>query len=112
MPEIWTGDVRRVLYQRLVELFGPLSQWQRTNTPGGKQDAEFDQFCEDFARVVGANSAEAVRMQIRYAMPETDSGSIWEEGRARTAILNKAAALEAGFIENRHLPNILAYGRS
>ncbi len=110
-PEIWTGDVRRVLYTRLVEKFGSLDIWTGTSSPGGKHEDEFVAFCEDFARVVGAKS-EAVKHQIRFAMPESSSGSVWEEGHARSAILNKAAALEAGFIKNKHLPNLLAVGRS
>jgi hypothetical protein len=62
--------------------------------------------------VVGVKSGEAVKLQIRFAMPESASGSIWGDGHARSAILNKAAALEAGFIENRHLPNLRATGRA
>jgi hypothetical protein len=51
-----------------------------------------------------------VQHQIRFAMPETTKGSAW--GRhAQTAILNKAAALESGFIEDKHLPNLQAVGR-
>ena len=44
-------------------------------------------------------------------MPETERGSTWER-HAQTAILNKAAALEAGFIKDKHLPDLLAVGRS
>jgi hypothetical protein len=107
MSEIWTGDVRRVLYRRLVEQFGPFDKWERASSPGGGNDENFNQFCEDFARVVGAKSGEAVKHQIRFAMPESGSGSSYAGGHAQTAILNKAAALEAGFIENKHLPKIL-----
>ena len=109
-PTIWTGDVRRVLYRRLVENFGPLDSWEKTSSPGRNLDEAFDEFCKAFARVVGAKSAKAVQHQIRFAMPETPRGSTWER-HAQTAILNKAAALEAGFIEDKHLPNIVAVGR-
>jgi hypothetical protein len=112
MSEIWTGDARRLLYRRLVEKFGSLDNWEGTSSPGGGHDAKFDEFCEDFARVVGAKSGEAVKHQIRFAMPETRRGSTWEEGQARTAIMNKAAALEAGFIQNKHLPDLHAVGRN
>ena len=110
-PEIWTGEVRRVLYQRLVQLFGPYRDWKKTSSPGGKHDAEFDEFCDAFAKAVGAQSGTAVKHQIRFAMPESERGSTWER-QAQTAILNKAAALEAGFIEDKHLPDLLAVGRS
>ena len=112
MSEIWNSDARRVLYRRLVEQFGPFDKWKGTSSPGNGSDQKFDEFCENFARVVGAKSGSAVKIQIRFAMPETSGGSVWEEGHARTAILNKAAALEAGFIENKHLPNLLAVGRT
>ena len=110
-PDIWSGDVRRVLYKRLVQLFGPLDQWEKTNSPGRGLDDGFDEFCEAFARAVGAKSGDAVKHQIRFAMPETERGSTWER-HAQTAILNKAAALEAGFIKDKHLPDRLAVGRS
>lgn len=55
-PEIWTGDVRRVLYRRLASLFGPLSEWKKANSPGNGRDPEFDEFCTAFAKAVGAKS--------------------------------------------------------
>ena len=109
--EIWTGDVRRVLYKRLVNEFGPLDKWEKTNSPGRGLDPSFEQFCDAFAKAHGTKSGEAVKHQIRFAMPETQDGSTWEQGHARTAILNKAAALESGFIENKHLPDLRAVGR-
>jgi hypothetical protein len=44
-------------------------------------------------------------------MPETEQGSMWDR-QAQTAIMNKAAALECGFISDKHLPDILAVGRA
>jgi hypothetical protein len=109
-PAIWTGGARRLLYRRLVKLFGPYDQWKKTASPGGGKDTKFDEFCDGFAKVVGANSGDAVKHQIRFALPETQSGSTWES-QAQNAILNKAAALEAGFIKDKHLPNLRAVGR-
>lgn len=110
-PEIWTGDVRRVLYKRLVQQFGPLNDWEKRQLPGRGLDQRFKEFCSAFALAVGAKSGAAVQHQIRFAMPETAQGSTW--GRhAQTAILNKAAALEAGFIDDGHLPDLLAVGRA
>jgi len=111
MTEIWTGNVRRTLYEKVVEQFGPFDQWERKHSPGRGLDQKYDEFCERFAGWLGATSGEAVKHQISFAMPETASERTWEEGHARTAILNKAAALEAGFIENKHLPNLVAKGR-
>jgi hypothetical protein len=106
--EIWTGDVRRLLYRRLVELFGPYEEWQKAASPGKERDEEFDAFCNVFAQTVGAKSGRAVEYQIRFALPETESGRATQ---AQAAILNKAAALEAGFIRDKHLPNLLVLGR-
>ena len=83
----------------------------KTASPGRELDAEFDSFCEIFAKAVGAKSGDAVKHQIRFALPETERGSTWGR-QAQTAILNKAAALEAGFIKDSQLPDLLAVGRS
>jgi hypothetical protein len=110
-PEIWTEAVRRVLYARLVRQFGSCDSWEKTSSPGRGLDPAFDEFCDAFARAVGAKSGRAVKHQIRFAMPETHRGSTW--GRhAQPAILNKAAALEPGFIDDKHLPNLRAVGCS
>lgn len=108
-PKVWTGDVRRVLYKRLVQQFGPSEKWKKTSSPGRGLDQEFERFCEAFAIVVGAESAAAVKHQIRFAMPETKSN--WGR-QVQTAVLNKAAALEMGFIKDGQLPNLVAVGRS
>lgn len=109
-PEIWTGDVRRVLYKRLVQLFGAWDKWEKRGSPGRGLDTDFEKFCDIFAQVVGARSGDAVKHQIHFAIPETESGSTWKN-HAQTAILNKAIALECGFIRDQHLPDILAIGR-
>lgn len=109
-PRIWTPEARQLLYSRLREVFGPSNEWEYTNSPGRGLDETYTEFCGAFAHVVGAKSADAVKHQVRFAMPETAEGSEW--GRhAQTAILNKAAALEAGFIEDNQLPNLVATGR-
>ena len=109
-PEIWTGDVRRVLYKRLVRLFGPSGKWEKAHSPGRGLDSEFDDFCNLYARVVGAKSGGAVKQQIRFALPEK-RGSKWGR-QAQTAILNKAAALEVGFIRDSQLPDLRAASRA
>jgi len=107
---IWSGEARRLLYRRLIEQFGPFDEWNNSNSPGRGLDASFDEFCKAFATVVGASSAEAVKHQIRFAMPETEHGSLWEQ-QTQTAIGNKAAALEEGFIGDKHLPHVYAVGK-
>ena len=108
---IWSGEARRLLYRRLFEQFGPLDDWENSNSPGRGLDTAFEAFCSAFATVVGASSAEAVKHQIRFAMPESAQGSVWEQ-QVQTAIGNKAGALEEGFIGDRHLPHLYAVGKN
>jgi hypothetical protein len=109
--EIWTPSARHLLYERLVALFGPYDEWEKSSSPGRGLDDDFMEFCDHFAQVVGADTGGAVKMQIRFAMPEKN-GSSWDQSHARSAILNKAAALEAGFIGHGHLPELYATGGS
>lgn len=110
-PDIWTGEVRRVLFARIVTQFGPYVEWKKKSSPGRGLDDAFNEFCDVFARAVGAKSGEAVKHQVAFALPSTSSGSTWKQ-QAQTAILSKAAALEMGFIEDKHLPELLAVGRA
>ncbi|MEO1475730.1 MAG: hypothetical protein AAFS13_05055 [Pseudomonadota bacterium] len=109
-PTIWTSEARKLLYQRLVARFGPSSSWETTGSPGNGLDDAFEEFCIAFAAVVGAKSGDAVKHQIIFAMPELGEGSEWTR-HAQTAILNKAYAMEEGFIEDRDLPVLSATSR-
>jgi hypothetical protein len=108
-PEIWTGEVRRLLFGLIVKKFGSYSEWEKTALPGRGLDDEFKEFCETFARTVGAKSGSAVQHQICFALPEPENGkgSRWRE-HAQVAIMCKAAALEMGFISSKHLPELRA----
>jgi hypothetical protein len=104
--EIWTRPARDLLFQTLVKKFGPYSNWEKSGSPGNGRDAEFDEFCEAFSKSVGAKSADAVKHQIRFGSPVTNA-STWKDGHVRTAIFALASALDAGFIGNADLPNII-----
>lgn len=106
---IWTPAARQFLFEQLTEQFGPLSKWEASNKPGRGKDRAYDKFCEQFAKVVGANSGEAVKLQIRFGMPTVGESS-WEE-QAQTAIHCLAASFQAGFIKDRDLPSLRAAGR-
>lgn len=105
-----TQAARRFLFEQLTAQFGPASEWEASNKPGRGKDRAYDKFCEQFSKVVGANSSEAVKLQIRFGMP-TIGESTWEKGQAQTAVLCLAAAFEAGFIKDGGLPNLKATGR-
>jgi hypothetical protein len=47
-PNIWTGDVRRVLYKRLLADSPRMITWTKTSSPGGERDASFDEYCKMF----------------------------------------------------------------
>jgi hypothetical protein len=103
----WTPAARQLLFERVVEEFGPHYEWPSPSKPARNADKWCD-FLEAFAVVVGADSADAVLMQVKWGMPvDTHEGTHeWFGGRAQTAILCQAAALDAGFI--RHAPDLLA----
>ena len=94
---IWTPMVRRLLYTELVKRFGPYNIWASVTAPADAM--EFNQFLSDFAKLVGAKSANAVLHQIEFAIQR----KILHGGQAQNSILNKAAAFECGFITNHFL---------
>jgi hypothetical protein len=67
-PEIWTATVRRALFELLKKKFGTYSEWEKVVTPGRNLDDQYHNFCEAFAKVVGAKSGGAVQQQIRFAI--------------------------------------------
>lgn len=107
---IWTPVVRQLLFERLTKEFGPARKWETSSRPGGGRDQAFDRFCARFAKVVSANSAKAVKQQIRFGMPVAGEAT-WGQGQTQTAILCLAAAFEAGFIQDSDLPRLTATGR-
>ena len=65
---IWTPTARQFLFEQVKEKFGPLSKWKGSK-PGRGRDQAYDNLCDHFANVVGAKSADAVKLQIRFGMP-------------------------------------------
>jgi hypothetical protein len=92
---IWSTEARLLLYRLITERFGKFETWDG-GMPSNQQ--AFRKFLETFAKTVGANSGDAVMQQVRFALPETQSGSTWDRPQAETAMRNKIAALDAGFI--------------
>jgi hypothetical protein len=107
-PDIWTPVGRKHLYERLIVLFGAVTEWESPSAPapGRGINNSFDEFCESFARIVGAKSGDAVKVQIRFAI-HVHTGGYWMNGQSQAAILNKAAALEAGFITSKHIAKLV-----
>jgi hypothetical protein len=106
---IWTRAARELLFERLVARFGPYAEWEKGHAPGHGLDDEYEKFCDVFAETVGSKSGKAVRHQIMFAVGVTSEGTHhWTQAHARNAILNMAAAFEAGFIEHADFPELLA----
>lgn len=103
---IWTSTARDLLFQQLVDRFGPYSEWALDHSPGRGLEDEFENFLIVFAELIGASSPLAVEMQIAFATPVTNRAE-WRQGHVQAAILNIAAALNAGFISNKELPALL-----
>jgi nucleoid-associated protein YgaU len=103
---IWTVAARTLLFEQLVARFGPHRDWQSYASPGRGFDDQFNKFLGTFAELVGATTAAAVKHQILFALP-VKGRARWQRGHARNAILNIAAAFNAGFISHSDLPAAL-----
>ena len=99
---IWTYGVCFEFYLRLMERFGPHIKWARKTHPAGKR-YEFESFCINFAKVIGASEKAGPQMQLAWAV--TNQEKIEGIGFTEVYIRNKAAALEAGFIDKSYLPS-------
>ena len=96
---IWTLKNRTLLYEILVERFGPFSTWNKTAYPEGKKE-EFYELLTAFAKIVGANSADAVQQQIAWATTRQSTTN----GHTLCLWQNKVVAYECGFISRKYIP--------
>jgi hypothetical protein len=105
----WTYEARELLYSQLVARFGPHKDWETSARPGRGLNEEYDLFCENFAKTIRSKSGNAVKHQISFALPIPEGGTrYWAQGHARSAILNLAAAFQAGFVEAFAFPSLIA----
>lgn len=88
---IWTSEITNLLFKLLVERFGPHSEWECETTPS-RNNEEYNEFLEAFAKAIGATGSAAVKMQITAAL-----GKCVEQ---RAFVIASAAALEYGFISD------------
>ena len=96
-PKIWTKAAYELLYQQLMERFGPYSEWKSPSCPSEKQRDRLNFFCESFASLIGAKSGDAVKLRIIYAV----DGVGTEEDPHQFAVMTQSTcyALEAGFLK-------------
>ena len=102
----WTQEMRRKLYSRLVKDFGPYNVWGAKIEPKDKQvqiDKVLAELAIQFSKEAGhLVLASAVQEQINWAT--TSQLEMKDPSRIRNFVLNKAAALDAGFISASELP--------
>ena len=103
----WSQELRFTLYARLTCEFGPFSSWKKSDHPDGRKE-RFDEVLAElaayFERQTGDSfEASAVKMQMKWAV--TVQGEV-KRHQVREYVLNKAAALDAGFIKSSELQAI------
>ncbi|MEA2711564.1 MAG: hypothetical protein QOF78_4165 [Phycisphaerales bacterium] len=107
----WTQGMRRRVYSQLLNQFGPHATWGKHDYPNGREP-EYRDALRALAVEFGHDAPkwEAVRQQVRFGI--TQQGVIRYTNHFRSLILNKAAALEEGFIAGRDLPSRAEFDRA
>jgi hypothetical protein len=108
----WTHELRKIVFARLTMEFGPHSNWggKDARYPQGNKD-RFEAVKEELARYLSTLTgksfvATSLEKQIDWAC--TAQNRVQDSGHARQFILNKAAALEAGFLQQSDLPSYIS----
>ena len=106
MKEIWDQDGRRMIYNDLVLTFGPLKEWGNSRYPQG-QKQEFDALLLSLAKRLSRKygkeiSSGAISQQIGWGVSR--QRKINHAGYFKSYILNRAAAVETGFLTTADLP--------
>jgi hypothetical protein len=102
----WTQEIREKLYSRLLRDFGPYNGWGAKIEPKGEK-VQFYKVLAELATQFSKEDghliyADVVHAQINWAT--TSQKEMKDQSRIRNFILNKAAALDAGFISASELP--------
>lgn len=105
--------MRKMLYASLLAEFGAHRTWKGSRYPTDKRQ----QFRSAMRKLAGIFSElakknitpEAVEQQVDWAI--TVQKDIKSQGHARQFILNKAAALEIGFIVASDLPGFMSVSK-
>ncbi len=104
--QLWTQDMRKILYARLHKEFGPHSGWAGGSSPPGmpkRFKTVREELADQFSKMAGQEiTPGAVKNQIEWGI--TVQKEMKDQSHARNYILNKAAALEVGFINASDLP--------
>lgn len=103
-----------IMYSRLVCEFGPYAEWGRSAYPEGRKDRFEDvmkELASYFCRQTGKSFEwSALHQQMKWGV--TTQPRVKNAGFAYLYILNKAAALETGFISSAELSGFVHLERS
>jgi hypothetical protein len=101
----WTHELRVAMYSRLLAQFGPYSQWGTVAYPSGRKselEEVLKELAADFSRRANKTFEwTALEQQMKWGI--TRQGPVKNGGFAYQYILNKAAALETGFLTSSDL---------
>jgi regulator of sirC expression with transglutaminase-like and TPR domain len=105
----WTQKRREKLYSRLVSEIGPHRVWDEKIRPRAKR-AEYDRLLMELAAEFSNETRDtcrvsAIQQQINFATTTQTEHN--DRARIRSFILNKAAAIEAGFLSFHDIPQYL-----
>ncbi|HWD18586.1 MAG TPA: hypothetical protein VHB20_04860, partial [Verrucomicrobiae bacterium] len=105
----WTQNSRMKVYSKLVSEIGPRQLWDNKIRPKEKR-AKYDKTLISLAAELSADTGEmctvtAIQQQINFAT--TSQKAFKNPSHVRNLILNKAAALESGFLTFADLPQYL-----
>lgn len=109
MQKKWTQGIRTFLYGYLVKKFGTFETWKSEVHPVNSQK-EFYADLPVLAAMISKTMGQQVRwtavhQQIKFAT--TSQPTLTTQGSVCNFILNKAAALEAGFLRGKDMPKFL-----
>jgi hypothetical protein len=103
MPTEWTQNMRRKIFSRLANEIAPHERWDAKIKPIWKRQ-QYDQILTDLAAEF-SSEVTAIQQQINFAT--TTQHEFKNRSHIRTFILNKAAAIEVGFVTSPQLSNYL-----
>lgn len=110
----WTHDLRVRLYSRLLREFGPYASWGKVAFPEGRKgelEEVLRQLAVEFADETGKRFEwTALEQQMRWGI--TRQGKVKNSGFAYQYILNKAAAIESGFLSSSDLSGFVHFDES
>jgi|TARA_R110000824_G_scaffold185997_18_gene367194 hypothetical protein len=109
MKRKWTYELRKYLYSLLVYYHGPYELWEKTGVPGysrNLQGASYEQTLTLIADTLTAISGDefeptAVQQQVKWATSQ--QAQVKHTGYRYTQIQNLVAAIDCGFMRNKHL---------